>query len=54
MDMLQSELAHSVEEGKQVIGHFESEMSLRQQQIEALEKYLAETKETLSRQQTTA
>jgi hypothetical protein len=33
--------------------HFESEISLRNQQIEATEKYLHETKEALDRQQHT-
>jgi predicted nucleic acid-binding Zn-ribbon protein len=36
-----------------VIAHFESEISLREQRIDALEKYLSDTKETLDRQQST-
>lgn len=36
-----------------MIAHFESEISLREQRIDALEKYLSDTKETLDRQQST-
>jgi len=43
-------LNHAIEENKQVIAHFESEISLREQRIDALEKYLSDTKETLDRQ----
>jgi ribosome-binding protein aMBF1 (putative translation factor) len=48
--MVQQELAHSIEENKQVIAHFENEVSLGRQQIDALERYLGETKDTLDRQ----
>lgn len=51
--MIQGELSHAIEENKQVIAHFENEVSLRQQQIDALERYLGETKDTLDRQQHT-
>lgn len=51
LEMVQQELAHSIEENKQVIAHFENEVSLGRQQIDALERYLGETKDTLDRQQ---
>lgn len=51
--MIQGDFNHAIEENKQVIAHFESEISLREQRIDALEKYLSDTKETLDRQQST-
>lgn len=51
MEMIQGELTHAIEENKQVLAHFENEVSLKQQQIDALERYLGETKDTLDRQQ---
>ena len=53
IDMIQVDLNHQIEENKQVIAHFESEISLREQRVDALEKYLSETKETLDKQQST-
>jgi hypothetical protein len=53
MEIIQSELHHSIEESKQLVAHYENEINLRQQQIENLTKNFGETKETLDRQQST-
>ena len=50
MEIIQSELHHSIEESKQLVAHYENEINLRQQQIENLPKNFGETKETLDRQ----
>ena len=49
IELIQHELSQQVEENKQCMQHFESEIGLRNQQIEALEKYLFEPKESLDR-----
>ena len=53
MEMIQGDLNHQIEENKQLISHYESEISLREQRVDVLEKYLTETKETLDKQQQT-
>ena len=47
--MVKLELAHTIEESKQVIAQYENELSLLNQTNEAVNKYYAETKETLDR-----
>jgi DNA-binding XRE family transcriptional regulator len=49
VEMVKLELAHTIEESKQVIAQYENELSLLNQTNEAVNKYYSETKETLDR-----
>ncbi len=49
--MLKAELNHANQEREQILSHLDNQVSLRDQRIEELERYLAETKEALDRQQ---
>ena len=51
LEMLKAELNHANQEREQILSHLDNQVSLRDQRIEELERYLAETKEALDRQQ---
>lgn len=51
LEMVQAELNHANQEREQILAHLDNQVSLRDQRIEELERYLAETKVALDRQQ---
>ena len=51
VDMLQTELQQLTEELRASNAQYESEIALKNQQLEALDKYLCETKESLNNMQ---